>query len=40
MYLRKINFNQKNILVTGAGKGLGNACALAMAETGGSCSCA
>ena len=35
MYLRKINFNQKNILVTGAGKGLGKACALAMAETGG-----
>ena len=35
MYLRKINFNQKKILVTGAGKGLGKACALAMAETGG-----
>ena len=34
MYLRKINFNQKNILVTGAGKGLGKACALAMAEAG------
>ena len=34
MYLRKINFNQKKVLVTGAGKGLGKACALAMAETG------
>ena len=34
MYLRKINFNKKKVLVTGAGKGLGKACSLAMAETG------
>ena len=33
-YLKKINFIKKNVLVTGAGKGLGKACALAMAETG------
>ena len=34
MYLKKINFNKKNVLVTGAGKGLGKACSLAMAEAG------
>jgi len=34
MYLQKINLNNKYALVTGAGKGLGRACALAMAEAG------
>jgi len=32
MYLKKINFKNKNVLITGAGKGLGKACSLAMAE--------
>ena len=32
MYLQKINLKNKYALVTGAGKGLGRACALAMAE--------
>ena len=32
MYLKKIDFSKKNVLITGAGKGLGKACALAMAE--------
>jgi NAD(P)-dependent dehydrogenase (short-subunit alcohol dehydrogenase family) len=35
MYLKKINFKNKKILITGAGKGLGKACSLAMAEAGG-----
>ena len=34
MYLKNINFKNKNILVTGAGKGLGRATAIAMAESG------
>ncbi len=34
MYLQKINLKNKYALVTGAGKGLGRACALAMAEAG------
>ena len=35
MYYKEINFSKKNILITGAGKGLGKYCALAMAELGG-----
>ena len=34
MYLKKINFRNKNVLITGAGKGLGKATSLAMAESG------
>ena len=34
MYLKKINLNKKYALVTGAGKGLGRACAIALAEAG------
>ena len=34
MYLKKINFKNKFVLITGAGKGLGKACSLAMAEAG------
>ena len=34
MYLKKINLKNKNALVTGAGKGLGRACAIALAEAG------
>ena len=34
MYLKKISFKNKYVLVTGAGKGLGKACSLAMAESG------
>ena len=34
MYLKNINFKNKSVLITGAGKGLGKACALAMAEAG------
>jgi len=34
MYLKKINLNNKTALVTGAGKGLGSACAIALAEAG------
>jgi len=34
MYLQKINLKNKYALVTGAGKGLGRVCALAMAEAG------
>ena len=34
MYLKKYNFKNKIALVTGAGKGLGKACALALAEAG------
>ena len=32
MYLKKYNLKNKTALVTGAGKGLGKACALALAE--------
>ena len=34
MYLQKINLKNKFALVTGAGKGLGRACAIALAEAG------
>jgi NAD(P)-dependent dehydrogenase (short-subunit alcohol dehydrogenase family) len=34
MYLKKITLSKKYALVTGAGKGLGRACALALAESG------
>jgi NAD(P)-dependent dehydrogenase (short-subunit alcohol dehydrogenase family) len=34
MFLKQISFKKKNVLVTGAGKGLGKAIALAMAEAG------
>ena len=34
MYLKKYNLKNKYALVTGAGKGLGRACALALAEAG------
>ena len=34
MYLKKINLKNKYALVTGAGKGLGKACAVALAEAG------
>ena len=34
MYLQKINLEKKYALVTGAGKGLGKACAIALAEAG------
>ena len=34
MYLKKYNLKNKYALVTGAGKGLGKACALALAEAG------
>ena len=34
MYLQKINLKNKYALVTGAGKGLGKACAIALAEAG------
>ena len=34
MYLKKYNLKNKYALVTGAGKGLGRACAIALAETG------
>ena len=34
MYLKKYNLNNKVALVTGAGKGLGKACAIALAEAG------
>ena len=32
MYLKKINLKNKTALVTGAGKGIGKACAVALAE--------
>ena len=35
MYLKKYNLKNKYALVTGAGKGLGRACAIALAEAGG-----
>ena len=34
MYLKKINLNNRTALVTGAGKGIGKACAIALAEAG------
>lgn len=34
MYLKKITFKNKHALVTGAGKGLGRACSVALAEAG------
>jgi NADP-dependent 3-hydroxy acid dehydrogenase YdfG len=34
MYLQKISLKNKYALVTGAGKGLGRACSIALAEAG------
>ena len=34
MYLQKINLKNKYALVTGAGKGLGRACSIALSEAG------
>ena len=34
MYLKKYNLKNKTAIVTGAGKGLGSACAIALAEAG------
>ena len=34
MFLKKYNFRNKTAVVTGAGKGLGRACAIALAEAG------
>ena len=34
MYLQKTEVKNKTALVTGAGKGLGKACAIALAEAG------
>ncbi len=34
MYLKKINLKNKTALVTGAGQGIGKACAIALAEAG------
>jgi len=34
MYLKKINLKNKTALVSGAGKGIGKACAIALAEAG------
>ena len=34
MYLKKINLKNKTAVVTGAGKGIGKACAIALAEAG------
>ena len=34
MYLKKLNLKKKVALVTGAGKGIGKACAIALAEAG------
>ena len=34
MFLKKYNLKNKYALVTGAGKGIGKACAIALAESG------
>ena len=34
MFLKNYNFKNKTALVTGAGKGIGRACAIALAEAG------
>ena len=34
MYFKNINVKNKTALVTGAGKGIGKACAIALAEAG------
>ena len=34
MYLQNYQINKKTALVTGAGKGIGKACAIALAEAG------
>ena len=34
MYLKNYNLKNKTAIVTGAGKGLGRACAIALAEAG------
>ena len=34
MFLKKFNLKNKTAIVTGAGKGLGRACAIALAEAG------
>jgi NAD(P)-dependent dehydrogenase (short-subunit alcohol dehydrogenase family) len=34
MYLKKINLKNKYALVTGAGKGIGRACSIALVEAG------
>ena len=34
MYFKNINVQNKTALVTGAGKGIGRACAIALAEAG------
>ena len=34
MYLKKYNLKNKYALITGAGKGLGRACAIGLAEAG------
>ena len=34
MYLKNYNLKNKTAVVTGAGKGLGRACAIALAEAG------
>ena len=34
MYLKKINLKNKTALVTGAGKGIGKACSIGLAEAG------
>ena len=34
MFLKNYNLKNKNAVVTGAGKGIGRACAIALAEAG------
>ena len=34
MFLKNYNFKNKTAVVTGAGKGIGRACAIALAEAG------